>query len=127
MFPKVLLVDDEADFLEIMAERLELRDISVSTADSVLEALERLESQDFDAVVMDFLMPDMDGISALKALKKAKPELHVFLLTGYATLEKRKEALASGADALLDKPGNLNLLARKIRKVSSQTKGSQKK
>jgi len=126
MTANVLLVDDETDFLEVMAERLMLRDVNVSTAESVYEALQKVETENFDAVVMDFLIPDMDGISALKALKKAQPELHVFLLTGYATVEKRNEALQHGADALLDKPGNLELLARLIQKVSSQEKEKSK-
>jgi len=121
MSANVLLVDDETEFLEVMAERLMIRGMTVSTAESVYDALQRVETGSFDAVVMDFMMPDMDGIEALKALKKIRPELHIYLLTGYATVEKRDEAIGYGADALLDKPGDLELLTKKIQNTCSQT------
>ncbi|MDM8541259.1 response regulator [Desulfococcaceae bacterium HSG7] len=119
MGAKVLLIDDETEFLEAMADRLTIRGMTVSTAESVYDALQQVETKIFDAVVMDFMMPDMDGISALKALKKIKPELHVFLLTGYATVEKREEAIQCGADALFDKPANIDLLTKIIQRVYS--------
>ncbi len=119
MGTKVLLIDDETEFLEAMADRLMIRGMTVSTAESVYDALQQVETKIFDAVVMDFMMPDMDGISALKALKKIKPELHVFLLTGYATVEKREEAIQCGADALFDKPANIDLLTKIIQRVYS--------
>ncbi len=119
MGTKVLLIDDETEFLEAMADRLIIRGMTVSTAESVYDALQQVETEIFDAVVMDFMMPDMDGISALKALKKIKPELHVFLLTGYATVEKREEAIQCGADALFDKPANIDLLTKIIQRVYS--------
>ncbi len=119
MGTKVLLIDDETEFLEAMADRLMIRGMTVSTAESVYDALQQVETEIFDAVVMDFMMPDMDGISALKALKKIKPELHVFLLTGYATVEKREEAIQCGADALFDKPANIDLLTKIIQRVYS--------
>ena len=120
MFVKVLLVDDETEFLEAMADRLMIRGMTVSTAESVYDALQQVATESFDAVVMDFVMPDMDGISALKAIKKIKPDLHVFLLTGYATVEKRDEAIKCGADALFDKPANIDLLTKTIQRVYSR-------
>jgi len=120
MSAQVLLVDDETEFLEIMADRLMIRGMVVSTAESVYEALQKVKTESFDAVVMDFMMPDMDGISALKAFKKIKPELHVFLLTGYSTVEKRDEAIQCGADALFEKPVNIERLTEKIQSVYSQ-------
>ncbi len=88
MSEKVLLVDDEKDFLDIMSERMEDRGMKVKTADSADQALKMLESESFDAIVMDFKMPGMDGIQALKNIKSEKPELQIILLTGYATVEK---------------------------------------
>ncbi len=120
MSAKVLLVDDETEFLETMGERLMMRGLTVSTAESVHEALQKVETESLDAVVMDFMMPDMDGISALKAFKKIKPELHVFLLTGYSTVEKKDEAIKCGADALFEKPANIEMLTEKIQSVYSQ-------
>ena len=122
MSAKVLLVDDETEFLEVMADRLMIRGMVVSTAESVYDALQKTETETFDAVVMDFMIPDMDGIEALKAMKKINPELHVFLLTGYATMEKKKEALQFGAAALLEKPANLELLTKMIQRAHSQNR-----
>ena len=122
MSAKVLLVDDEIEFLEAMAERLVMRGMTVSTAESVYDALQLVATETFDAVVMDFMIPDMDGIKALKALKKVNPELHVFMLTGYATVEKKKEALQFGAAALFEKPANLELLTKIIKRVHSQNR-----
>ncbi|MDP4857111.1 MAG: response regulator, partial [Desulfobacterales bacterium] len=88
MVEKVLLVDDEKDFLEVMAERMAARGIEVSTASSATEAIRLAEKESFDAIIVDLMMPEMDGIEALKLLKKKKPETQVILLTGHATLEK---------------------------------------
>ena len=74
---KVLLVDDEKDFLEVMAERMAARGIEVSTASSATEAIRLAEKESFDAIIVDLMMPEMDGIEALKLLKKKKPETMV--------------------------------------------------
>ncbi|MEN8753319.1 MAG: response regulator [Desulfobacterales bacterium] len=102
---KVLLVDDEKDFLEVMAERMAARGIEVSTASSATEAIRLAEKESFDAIIVDLMMPEMDGIEALKLLKKKKPETQVILLTGHATLEKGIEAMKLGAvDFLENRP-----------------------
>jgi len=88
MSEKVLLVDDEKEFLEIMSERMTARGMVVTTAQSADKALSILKKESFDAIVMDFQMPGMDGMEALKAIKNMKPELQIILLTGYATVEK---------------------------------------
>jgi CheY-like chemotaxis protein len=91
MVEKVLLVDDEKDFLEVMAERMAARGIEVSTASSATEAIRLAEKESFDAIIVDLMMPEMDGIEALKLLKKKKPETQVILLTGHATLDRGHE------------------------------------
>jgi DNA-binding NtrC family response regulator len=120
MSEKVLLVDDEKDFLDIMSERMEARGMTVKTADSADKALEMLENESFDAIVMDFKMPGMDGIQALKNIKTQKPELQIILLTGYATVEKTVEAMKIGATDLLEKPADLEALAAKIKQAKAE-------
>ena len=110
MVEKVLLVDDEKDFLEVMAERMAARGIEVSTASSATEAIRLAEKESFDAIIVDLMMPEMDGIEALKLLKKEKPETQVILLTGHATLEKGIEAMKLGAVDFLEKPADMNQL-----------------
>lgn len=120
MVEKVLLVDDEKDFLEVMAERMAARGIEVSTASSAAEAIRLAEKESFDAIIVDLMMPEMDGIEALKLLKQKKPETQVILLTGHATLEKGIEAMKLGAVDFLEKPADMNQLTQKIKKAHAQ-------
>ncbi len=120
MSEKVLLVDDEKDFLDIMSERMQARGMTVKTADSADKAMAMLENESFDAIVMDFKMPGMDGIQALKNIKNQKPELQIILLTGYATVEKTVEAMKIGATDLLEKPADLEALAAKIKQAKTE-------
>ncbi len=119
MSEKVLLVDDEKEFLEIMSERMEERGMEVTTAESADQALSIIEKESFDAIIMDFQMPGMDGMEALKAIKNKKPELQIILLTGYATVEKTVEAMKIGATDFLEKPADFEALAEKIKKAKA--------
>ena len=120
MSEKVLLVDDEKEFLEIMSERMKARDMDVTTATSADQALEILEKEAFDAIILDFQMPGMDGMEALKAIKAKKPEAQIILLTGYATIEKGVEAMKIGATDFVEKPADLEVLAEKIKNAKAE-------
>ena len=120
MTEKILLVDDEADFLSIMSERMKSRGMDVSTASSAKEAIEMAEAESFDAIILDLQMPGMDGLEALKALKANRPELQVILLTGHATVEKSVEAMKLGAMDLMEKPADLKTLTEKIKNAQAK-------
>jgi len=120
MSEKVLLVDDEKEFLEIMSERMKDRDMEVTTATSAQQALEIIEKESFDAIILDFQMPGMDGMEALKAIKAKKPEAQIILLTGYATVEKSVEAMKIGATDFVEKPADLEVLAEKIKNAKAE-------
>ena len=120
MSEKVLLVDDEKEFLEIMSERMEARGMKVTTADNAEQALALIEKESFDAIVMDFQMPGMDGMEALKSIKGNRPELQIILLTGYATVEKTVEAMKVGATDFLEKPADIEALSKKIKKAKAE-------
>ena len=120
MSEKVLMVDDEKEFLEIMSERMKARDIDVTTATSADQALEIIEKESFDAIILDFMMPGMDGMDALKAIKAKKPEAQIILLTGYATVEKSVEAMKIGATDFVEKPVDLAVLAEKIKNAKAE-------
>ena len=122
MAEKVLLVDDEEEFLEAMSMRLEARNMTVATASSAQEAIDRIKKDSFDAVIIDYQLPGMDGLKALEEMKEARPDSRIILLTGYATVEKRSEAIEKGAVDLLEKPVDLFLLSEKIRQAGSNTK-----
>jgi DNA-binding NtrC family response regulator len=120
MSEKVLIIDDEPEFTEALAERMKNRGMDVSTSSSAIEGLKNVEDKSFDVVVLDLQMPEMDGIETLKALKKKKPELQVILLTGHATVEKGIEAMKLGAMDLLEKPADLATLTEKIKKAQAK-------
>ena len=119
MSAKVLLVDDEKDFLDIMAERMRARDMDVSTATSAEDALEMVLTESYDAVIMDVMMPEMDGFKALKLFKKSRPDISIILLTANVTEEQCIEARKLGAMDVIEKPADLNLLTQKIEKAKA--------
>lgn len=120
MSEKVLLVDDEEDFLEIMAERMRARDMIVETCTSAEEAFKKIASKNFDAIILDFMMPGVDGMRALKEIKAKSPESQIILLTGHATIEKSVEAMQAGAADFLEKPADLKALEQKIKAASAR-------
>jgi len=120
MSEKILLVDDEEDFINALAERMETRGMKVSTTTSPKDALKMVEEESFDAIVLDLLMPEMNGLEALNIMKQKNPDLQIILLTGHATVEKGIEAMKSGAMDLIEKPADLETLTEKIRKAQAK-------
>ena len=120
MSEKVLFIDDEKDFLDIIAERIRVRGMDVSTVTSVEDALNMVEEESFDVVIMDFMMPGMNGFQTLKAIKEKKPGVKIILLTGYVPDDKRIEAKALGALDVIEKPPDLKDLIEKIKSVKAQ-------
>lgn len=117
---RVLLVDDEADFVEVLADRLEARGLGVVTASGGIEALSAAADRVFDAIVLDMAMPGMDGLETLEALLKINPDLQVILLTGQATLEQAAAAIRIGALDLLEKPADFDTLVAKIEMAATK-------
>jgi DNA-binding NtrC family response regulator len=120
MVDKVLLIDDEKDFLDALAERMRTRDVDVTKSTSAKDALKKVETESYDAVVLDLMMPEMDGLEALKILMAKDPKLQVILLTGHATVQKGVEAMKLGAMELLEKPTNFDTLMDKIKQARAR-------
>jgi len=116
---KVLLVDDEPEFTRILSQRMESRGLDVDTASSGTEALEKAGATPYDAIILDLLMPGMDGIETLKHLLHDNPDLQVILLTGYATVQKGIEAIKLGAMDFLEKPAQMQDLIDKIEQAKA--------
>lgn len=116
----VLLVDDEEEFVSVLAERLEARSLKVDTAQDGETALEKVERTAFDAVLLDMAMPGMDGIETLKRLLGINPDLQVILLTGQATLGQAVEAMKLGALDLLEKPADIDTLVARIESAATK-------
>ncbi len=117
---KVLLVDDEKDFREILAERMMGRGLDADTAESGFKALEMIESKSYDAIILDLAMPEMDGMETLKRLLAKQPHLQVIVLTGQATVQKGVEAVKLGAADFLEKPAEIESLMAKIEEAQAR-------
>ncbi|HUT12931.1 MAG TPA: response regulator [Thermoguttaceae bacterium] len=116
---KVLLVDDEQEFTQVLSQRMEARGIVVDAAGNGREALEKARAESYDAIFLDLLMPEMDGIETLRHLLEINPDLQIILLTGYATVQKGIEAVKLGAMDFLEKPAEIQKLADKIRQAKT--------
>lgn len=107
---KVLLVDDEQEFAESLSERLELRDVKAQVAFDGEQALEAMEEDEADVMVLDLRMPGIDGIEVLRRVKQDHPDVSVVILTGHGTDKDEQEALRLGASAYLKKPVDVDQL-----------------
>ncbi|KPK46068.1 MAG: chemotaxis protein CheY [Nitrospira bacterium SM23_35] len=110
----VLVVDDEEQFLKVFSQRLEGRGVKVDTSSTGEEALKKVHDKEFDAIVLDMVMPGMSGMEALKRIRAENPDVQIIILTGHGTVEKGVEAMKSGAVDFLEKPADLNKIMEKI-------------
>lgn len=111
---KILLVDDEEDFLETTSRRLRRRDFEVKTAARCAEALPAVAAGWPDVVVLDVMLPDTDGIECLGRIKQSAPRLPVVMLTGHASLQASMQGLERGASDYCLKPIELDELVEKL-------------
>jgi DNA-binding NtrC family response regulator len=116
----VLLVDDEVEFVDALADRLETRGLRVVKTHTGTEAVAAAGEKPFDAIVLDMAMPGMDGLETLEALLEINPDLQVILLTGKATLEQAATAIRIGALDLLEKPAEIETLVAKIEMAATK-------
>jgi DNA-binding NtrC family response regulator len=117
---KVLLVDDEEGYVNVLAKRMTKRQVEVSIALSGSEAIQTLRKKDFDVAVVDLKMEDIDGIEVLKIFKKMDPELPVVMLTGHGSEKAARDGLALGAFDYLTKPCDLEDLLSTITKAAER-------
>jgi DNA-binding response OmpR family regulator len=118
---RLLLVDDEVGYLEVLGKRLRRRKFEVTTAVSGAEAIRAVRDHDFDAAVVDLKMEDMDGIELLKILRQMLPELKVIMLTGHGSERAARDGLALGAFDYLMKPVELGVLVARINAALGRT------
>ena len=111
---KVLLVDDEKDFNEMLSLRLKEVGEKITVAYSGQEALDTLEKADMDVVILDIKMPGMDGIQTLREIKKQFPLVEVIMLTGHGSTETAVEGMKLGAFDYLLKPADFDDLTEKL-------------
>ncbi len=113
---RVLVVDDEKDFVEMLSLRLEESGEKVTSANSGKECLDILEKEgrNIDVVILDIKMPGMDGIEVLREIKKRFPLIEVIMLTGHGSTESAVEGMKLGAYDYLLKPAEFEDLSHKL-------------
>jgi len=114
---KLLLVDDEEGYVNVLSNRMAKRNIDVTKSLSGTEGIQALRKQDFDVAILDLKMEDMNGIEVLKIFKKMDPDLPVIMLTGHGSEQAAREGIEYGAFDYLMKPCDLENLIEKIREA----------
>lgn len=123
----VLLVDDDKKILFLLTDALETQGFNVKSTTLPSEALEILTRDTADAVVLDLLMPGIDGIETLRAIKKIKPHTPVIMLSAHGNIEKAVKALKLGAFDFLEKPVSSDKIAVTLRNAITQSVLEQEK
>lgn len=114
---KVLLVDDEEDFVKSLSERIKIRELDSDVALNGEEALRHLSDEVPDVMVLDLKMPGIDGMEVLRRVKKAYPQVQVIMLTGHGSEKDEKEARRLGAFEYLEKPTSIDTLIKYIKRA----------
>ena len=112
---KVLLVDDEEEFVKTLAERLEMRDLGSDTVYDGEGALSYVENQEPDVMVLDLKMPGIDGMEVIRKVKKAYPDIEVIMLTGHGTKKDEEEARRLGVFDYMEKPVDIDSLVKRMK------------
>jgi len=119
---RVLLVDDEVEFLDLLCKRLHKRNMNVSAVTTGQAALEALEQQEFDVIVLDMRMPGMDGLETLRRIKALAPDTEVVMLTGHADAEAATIGMDLGIFDYLIKPVAISELILKLQDAYANKK-----
>ena len=116
---KLLLVDDETEFIKTLSERLKMRDLDSEIALNGEEALKIVDKEPPDVMVLDLKMPGIDGMEVLRVIKKAHPNVQVIMLTGHGSEKDEKEARRLGAFDYLQKPVGMEKLVKIVKNAYS--------
>ncbi len=119
---RLLIVEDDPQMRRILSEMLAEEGYKVSSVGSGKEAIEKVKGNGFDVVVADIIMPGMDGMDVLKEVKKLEPQIHVIMITAFATIENAVEAIKNGASDYIAKPFKIAEVEVAIKRVLEETK-----
>lgn len=124
---QLLIVDDEERFLHTTQKLLTRKGFDVLTADGGQRAIEMLKTHAVQIVVLDVKMPGMDGLTALREIKRLYPYMEVIMLTGHATVPSAVEGMQSGASDYLMKPIDMDLLVEKVTEAVARRRAAENK
>ena len=126
---KILVVDNEPDFLEVIRIRLEAEGYEVITAANGKEALSKIKRENPDAVLLDILMPKLDGLQTLKRIRKQNKNLPVFMLTAFSNGKRFKQAKKLKSSGFIVKTSSIKKELEnitRILKLSDKYRGAKK-
>ncbi|MCD4722003.1 MAG: response regulator [Desulfobacula sp.] len=123
---KVLLVDDEKEFVQTLSERLQMRDMGTAVVYDGKSALDRVRNDAPEVMIIDLKMPGINGMEILKKVKQTKPEIEIIVLTGHGSGQDKKKCMDLGAFAYLQKPVDINLLIQTLKKAHEKTRPGKK-
>lgn len=114
---KLLIVDDEAELVYPMSERLEIRGFEVEAVTNWSDALKLFDDSRFDLAIVDVKLPGLSGVELMKMIFQLQPDIKVILMSGHGSEEEARDCKAKGACELLIKPVKMNSLVNKILKI----------
>ena len=117
---KVLLVDDEREFVETLSERLLMRDMGSAVVYDGESARERIEADEPEVMILDLKMPGIDGIEVLRRVKQTNPAIEVIILTGHGSEADREKCMGLGAFAYLQKPVDIDKLSETLKAANEK-------
>ncbi|MCF8069911.1 MAG: response regulator [Desulfobacterales bacterium] len=123
---KILLVDDEREFVQTLSERLQMRDIGSAVTYDGASALEMLDDDEPDVMILDLKMPGIDGIEVLKKVKATRPGIEVIILTGQGSEKDEALCMKLGAFAYLQKPVEIDLLSDTLNRAYKKVRQNKK-
>lgn len=120
---RILLVDDERDFVETLSERFRLREVETTVVYDGAEALAAAAAEEPEVIVLDLRMPGTNGTEILRAFKTNHPAVEVIILTGHGSPQDREECLGLGAFAFFQKPADFEELSEMINRAVNKRRG----
>jgi len=124
---KVLLVDDERDFVQTLSERLIMRDMGSAVAYDGESALTMIADEEPEVMILDLRMPGIDGIEVLRQVKNTNPDIEVIVLTGHGTEKDKDLCMELGAFAFLQKPVDIQLLSQTLMQANERVQNKKKR
>jgi DNA-binding response OmpR family regulator len=118
--PRLLLVDDEREFVQTLSERLLMRDVGSAVAYDGETALSLIDEEEPEVMILDLKMPGIDGIEVLRKVKQNHPEIEVIILTGHGSEQDRSVCFGLGAFAYLQKPVDIEVLSETLKKAKEK-------
>lgn len=116
---RILAVDDDPNMRRLYELYLNLKVFDITSVSSARLALQKLKTEQFDVLITDVQMPQMDGISLIKKIRKEKNKIPAIIISASDTNEIRTSARSSGANLILEKPFEQEALIQSIEKLFS--------